>query len=91
GDIPLDILMHSHPGEIKAEIVEEDGRVLIRKSCPTHGYFEDVLATDANFLRRIESLFFGRDFRAAEDSHIHHHGTSDIKFGRGAVLTVDLT
>lgn len=91
GDIPLDILMHSHPGEIKAEIVEEDGRVLIRKSCPTHGYFEDVLATDANFLRRIESLFFGRDFRAAEDDHIHHHGTSDIKFGRGAVLTVDLT
>jgi len=91
GDIPLDILMHSHPGEIKAEIVEENGQVLIKKSCPTHGYFEDVLATDANFLRRIESLFFGRDFRAAEDSHIHHHGTSDIKFGRGAVLTVDLT
>jgi uncharacterized radical SAM superfamily Fe-S cluster-containing enzyme len=36
-------------------------------------------------------LFFGRDFRAAEDEHIHRHGTSNIKFGRGAVLTVDLT
>lgn len=91
GDIPLNILMDAHPGEIKAQIFEENGRVLIRKECPTHGEFEDVLATDADFLRRIESLFFGRDFKAAEDDHIHHHGTSDIKFGRGAVLTVDLT
>jgi 7,8-dihydro-6-hydroxymethylpterin dimethyltransferase len=91
GDIPLDILMNSHPGEVKAQIVEENGRVLMRKTCPTHGEFEDVLATDARFLERIESLFFGRDFKAAEDSHVHHHGTSDIKFGRGAVLTVDLT
>jgi uncharacterized radical SAM superfamily Fe-S cluster-containing enzyme len=91
GDIPLDILMNSHPGEIKAQIVEEDGQVLMRKECPTHGLFEDVLATDADFLNRIEGLFFGRDFKAAEDKHVHHHGTSDIKFGRGAVLTVDLT
>jgi uncharacterized radical SAM superfamily Fe-S cluster-containing enzyme len=91
GDIPLDVLMNSHPGEIKAQIVEEDGQVLMRKECPTHGLFEDVLATDADFLNRIEGLFFGRDFKAAEDSHVHHHGTSDIKFGRGAVLTVDLT
>jgi uncharacterized radical SAM superfamily Fe-S cluster-containing enzyme len=91
GDIPLNILMDSHPGEIKAQIVEENGQVLMRKSCPTHGEFEDVLATDARFLNRIESLFFGRDFKSAEDTHVHHHGTSDIKFGRGAVLTVDLT
>jgi uncharacterized radical SAM superfamily Fe-S cluster-containing enzyme len=91
GDIPLEILMNSHPGEIKAEIVEDGGRVLMRKTCPTHGEFEDVLATNAGFLKRIESLFFGRDFKAADDSHVHHHGTSDIKFGRGAVLTVDLT
>lgn len=91
GDIPLDILMNSHPGEIKAQIVEENGQVIMRKECPTHGLYEDVLATDARFLERIENLFFGRDFKAAEDSHVHHHGTSDIKFGRGAVLTVDLT
>lgn len=91
GDIPLNILMDSHPGEIKAQILEEDGQVIMRKTCPTHGDFEDVLATDAGFLNRIESLFYGRDFKAAEDKHVHHHGTSDIKFGRGAVLTVDLT
>ncbi|MFN3329860.1 MAG: radical SAM protein, partial [Pyrinomonadaceae bacterium] len=88
GDIPLEVLMYSHPGEIKAQLVEENGKIYIRKTCPTHGFFEDVLATDAAFLKRIESLFFGRDFRTADDAHVHHHGTSDIKFGRGAVLTV---
>jgi uncharacterized radical SAM superfamily Fe-S cluster-containing enzyme len=91
GDIPLNILMDAHPGEIKAQIVEENGQVLMRKTCPTHGEFVDVMATDPAFLERIESLFYGRDFKAAEDKHVHHHGTSDIKFGRGAVLTVDLT
>jgi len=89
--IPLEILMNSHPGEIKAQIVEENGQVVMKKTCPAHGEFVDVMATDPKFLERIESLFYGRDFKAAEDKHIHHHGTSDIKFGRGAVLTVDLT
>src|SRR3954468_19339606 len=91
GDIPLEILMDAHPGEIKAQIVEENGQVVMKKTCPTHGEFTDVMATDPKFLERIESLFYGRDFKAAEDKHVHHHGTSDIKFGRGAVLTVDLT
>ena len=67
GETPLDTLMHQHPGEIKAQIIEEDGRVIMRKTCPKHGEFTDVMATDPKFLERIESLFFGRDFRAAED------------------------
>ena len=91
GETPLETLMDAHPGEIKAEIYEEGGQVFMKKTCPKHGEFKDIMATDARFLERIESLFFGRDFRAAEDSHIHRHGTSNIKFGRGAVLTVDLT
>ena len=91
GTTPIETLMHAHPGEIKAQIVEADGRVVMRKTCPKHGEFEDVLSTDPAFLERIESLFFGRDFRAAEDASVHRHGTSTIKFGRGAVLTVDLT
>jgi 7,8-dihydro-6-hydroxymethylpterin dimethyltransferase len=91
GATPLEELMHTHPGEIKAQIFEEDGQVFMTKTCPKHGEFKDLMATDARFLERIESLFFGRDFRSAEDTHIHKHGTSNIKFGRGAVLTVDLT
>ena len=39
---------------------------------------------------RIERLFPGRDFRAVTDT-LHNHGTSSIKYGRGAVLTIDLT
>ena len=91
GETPLETLMDAHPGEIKAEIYEEGGQVFMKKTCPKHGEFKDIMATDARFLERIESLFFGRDFRAAEDTHVHRHGTSNIKFGRGAVLTVDLT
>jgi uncharacterized radical SAM superfamily Fe-S cluster-containing enzyme len=91
GTTSLESLMNEHPGEIKAQIVEENGQVVMRKTCPKHGEFVDVIATDPAFLERIESLFFGRDFKAAEDSHVHKHGTSNIKFGRGAVLTVDLT
>jgi len=91
GETPLETLMYEHPGEIKAQIVEENGQVVMRKTCPKHGEFVDVMATDPAFLERIESLFFGRDFRVAEDASVHHHGTSNIKFGRGAVLTVDLT
>ncbi len=91
GEVDLSVLADSHPGEIKAQIVEEDGQVLMRKECPTHGSFQDTLSTDADFTRRIEGLFFGRDFRSAEDAEVHKHGTSSIQYGRGAVLTVDLT
>lgn len=80
-----------HSGEVKADIVEVDGKVMMQKTCPKHGYVEDILSTDVEWTKRIESLFFGRDFRCSDDTDVHKHGTSTIKFGRGAVLTVDLT
>ena len=58
GATSLDTLMHAHPGEIKAQIVEDNGRIIMRKDCPKHGRFEDVMATDPKFLARIESLLF---------------------------------
>jgi hypothetical protein len=91
GEADLSTLMSGHPGEIKAQILEEGGKVIMRKVCDKHGPFEDVLSTSPEFTRRIEGLFFGRDFRCSEDDHVHRHGNSSIKFGRGAVLTVDLT
>jgi len=78
-------------GEIKAQILEENGRILMRKVCPLHGPFEDVLSTNPAFTLRIEHLFFGRDFEIADDGNLHDHGASSIRFGRGTVLTVDLT
>jgi tetraether lipid synthase len=78
-------------GQIKATILERDGRILMVKDCPIHGHFEDTLAIDPEFFKHLETLFPGRDIRAHRDETLHAHGTSSIKFGRGAVLTVDLT
>jgi hypothetical protein len=80
GAVSLDTLMFEHPGEIKAQILEADGNVIMRKTCPKHGQFEDVMSTDPAFLERIESLFFGRDFKSAEDKDVQRHGTSNIQF-----------
>jgi hypothetical protein len=78
-------------GRIQADLVEENGCILMRKVCGKHGAFEDVISTNPAFSRRIENLFFGRDFAITEDESIHNHGASSIKYGRGTVLTVDLT
>jgi uncharacterized radical SAM superfamily Fe-S cluster-containing enzyme len=78
------------PGVIAAEIVEERGRVLMRKTCSKHGAFEDVLSTDPGFFRRMESLYFRRDF-PAYDTAAAEHGPCGITTGRGIALVVDLT
>jgi uncharacterized radical SAM superfamily Fe-S cluster-containing enzyme len=91
GEADMALLRSTHPGEIKAQLIEENGRILMRKVCEKHGPFEDVISTNPSFSRRIEALFFGRDFRTSEDEAVHRHGSSTIKYGRGAVLTVDLT
>ncbi len=90
GDQAIDTLIHDHVGEIPATILERDGHIVIEKTCPTHGTFSDTLAIDPAFLERIESLFPGRDY-TAEAGTLHNHGTSSIRYGRGAVLTIDLT
>ena len=90
GDVDWKVLIEGNPGEIKASIVEEDGKILMRKDCPKHGRFEDVMSHDPAFFRRLETLYPGRDFVIPKDG-LHEHGTSSIKYGRGAVLTIDLT
>lgn len=87
-------LVDGRPGEIRARIVEveRDGKkvVVMEKECPTHGRFEDVMAIDPEFLRRMERLYPGRDFLSPL-TPLREHGSSSIKYGRGSVLTVDLT
>jgi len=90
GSMDMEAFLHAHPGEIKADIVEKDGQIVMVKDCPRHGHFEDVIAMDPAFLARIESLFPGRDFEAPP-TKLRNHGSSTIKYGRGSVLTVDLT
>src|SRR5215210_1635926 len=85
------ILLNEKVGEIKATILERDGKILMVKDYPLHGHFEDVMAMDTDFFKHLEEVFPGRDIRAHNDEKLHHHGSSTIKHGRGSVLTVDLT
>src|SRR5438876_10479943 len=50
------------PGIIDAEILEEGGRILMRKACETHGPFEDLLSNHADYFQRMEAQALGDDF-----------------------------
>jgi tetraether lipid synthase len=91
GHLPHEVLMNEKVGEIKATIIEREGQILMVKECPKHGIFEDVMSIDTEFSRHLEEVFPGRDIKAHNDEKLHHHGTSTVKYGRGSVLTIDLT
>src|SRR5438094_787453 len=84
-------LMHEKVGEIKAQIIERDGQVWMVKDCPLHGHYEDMMAVDSKWLSWIEKQYPGRDIPAHNDEDLHKHGSSTVLYGRGSVLTVDLT
>jgi hypothetical protein len=83
-------LVNENPGQIPADIVERNGEIWMTKECAKHGRYEDVISIDREFFARIEKLFPGRDFEAPKTA-LRNHGNSSIKYGRGSVLTVDLT
>ncbi len=85
------MLINEKVGEVKAQIIERDNEIWMIKDCPVHGHYEDMMAIDAKFLAHIEKMFPGRDIQAHNDEKLHNHGSSTIKYGRGSVLTVDLT
>ena len=91
GKIPVEILRNEKVGEIKANIIEKDGKIVMVKECPIHGHFEDLMSIDPAFSKHLEDVFPGRDIRAHNDEKLHDHGTSTITHGRGSVLTIDLT
>src|SRR6185369_8209088 len=91
GKKDVSVLLNEKVGEIKATILERDGKILMVKDCPLHGHFEDVMAIDTEFFQHLEQVFPGRDIRAHNDDKLHNHGSSTIQHGRGSVLTVDLT
>ena len=91
GKTPVESLLNEKVGEIKATILEQDNKIVMVKDCPVHGHFEDVMAIDTAFFKHLEEVFPGRDIRAHNDEKLHNHGSSTVKYGRGAVLTVDLT
>ncbi len=91
GKATPDLFIKQHAGEIPAQIIERDGKIWMVKDCPKHGHFEDVLSTDPAFFKRTEELFMGADIPVHAADGLHEHGLSALQYGRGAVLTVDLT
>lgn len=41
---------------IEAEVVEEDGKALMRKECPEHGKFQDIYWSDAELYKRFQKF-----------------------------------
>jgi uncharacterized radical SAM superfamily Fe-S cluster-containing enzyme len=91
GKRDVSVLLTEKVGEIKATILEKDGKIMMVKDCPIHGHFEDVMAIDPAFFKHLEESYPGSDIRSHNDEKLHNHGSSTIKYGRGAVLTIDLT
>jgi len=91
GHVDYTILVNEKVGEIKAQIIERDGKILMIKDCPKHGHFEDVMSIDPAMFKHLEEVFPGRDIRAHNDERLHNHGSSTVTHGRGSVLTIDLT
>src|ERR1700734_2774722 len=91
GKLPVEILKNQKVGEIKARIIERDGQIVMVKECAVHGQFDDVMSIDTDFSKHLEDVFPGRDIAAHNDEKLHHHGSSTVKYGRGSVLTIDLT
>jgi len=91
GEVDYRVLLTEKVGEIKATILERDGQIWMVKDCPKHGHFEDILAEDKKFLEHVEAVYPGRDIDAHNDAALHNHGSSTIRYGRGSVLTIDLT
>ncbi len=53
GKLPHEVLLNEKVGEIKAQIIERDGKILMVKDCPKHGHFEDVMSIDTGLLQAI--------------------------------------
>src|SRR6201996_4723192 len=54
GEVDYKILLNEPVGEIKAKIIERDGKILMVKECPKHGYFEDLMSIDPAFSKHLE-------------------------------------
>jgi uncharacterized radical SAM superfamily Fe-S cluster-containing enzyme len=76
--------------EIPALLAEEEGMVTMRKTCPEHGEWFDIIYRHADFFRWIESLYPGDDV-PLEDLSLFDHGSFGIRASHGAVYNIDLT
>ncbi len=84
-------------GLIEARIFEEDGRVLMEKTCQEHGYFRDIVFGDAKMYLKMEEWNFG-DYRGVQNPAVTDAqvcpfdcGLCNLHTSHSGLANVDLT
>ena len=82
---------------IGARLFEEDGRVVMEKSCPDHGPFRDIVYSDAKLYLKMEQWTFG-DSRGLENPGVTNAavcpddcGLCNLHTSHTGLANVDLT
>ncbi len=82
---------------IEARVFEEDGKVLMEKTCPEHGYFQDVVFSDARMYLKMEEWSFG-DWRGVDNPAVKDAqvcpfdcGLCDLHTSHSGLANLDLT
>lgn len=65
---------------IEARIFEENGRVVMEKTCPDHGEFRDIVFSDAKLYLKMEQWTFG-DSRGLENPAVANAATCPTDCG----------
>ncbi len=77
---------------ISASIFEENGAIYMEKECPLHGYFSDILWSDAELYRRFESLDVCCDMMHLKAQHCPYMcGLCDYHASTTVLGVIDVT
>ena len=75
GHLPHEVLMNEKVGEIKATIVERDGKILMVKDCPIHGHQVFILSVGGAFFHHPDLAIALDDLRLnLADLFVHQVG-----------------
>ena len=85
--------------KIEARIFEENGRVMMEKTCPEHGEFKDCISSDVKLYLKMEAWEFGDNTgfsnpandKGAEASCPEDCGICSLHTSHSALANVDLT
>ncbi len=82
---------------VDARLFEEEGKVMMEKTCPQHGYFKDMVQSDARLYLKMEEWTFG-DGRGLENPAVTDAvecptdcGLCNLHMSHTGLANVDLT
>jgi pyruvate-formate lyase-activating enzyme len=91
GKLPHEILLNEKVGEIKAQIIERDGQILMVKDCPNPRSLRGRHVHRPGHVQAPRRGLPRPRHPRPQRRKLHNHGTSTVTHGRGSVLTIDLT